>query len=720
MILVIGGLLAAACTDGDDGTSSSETDVASNTSSSTGPPDTAPPDTAPSDTAPLGTESPGTAPPATVSTSTRSPTARADDETLAAIDAALAAGPEGCDPLDTARCLLPFPSDATTVADDTTVTGRRVAFPDDAMPTNAAGAPIDPAAWNQNDGFSANSTVLTHVADLDPAASNLPTWTDLGASLGADASVVMVDVGTGERIPLWAEPDVQAAVPSERLLVIHPAIGLQPATTYAVGLQHLVDTTGAAIEASPAFRVYRDHLATGIPVIERRRDEMERAFAALAVGGIERTDLQLAWTFTTVSTESLHDAVLHMRGETLAGLGTAAPEFAITSVTENPREGLARLVEGTFSVPNWLAGDGGPGAALDDPDGAGGPEPPRLNGVVQAPFACGIAADVFAGDEPARAVMYGHGLLGSHLEVTAGNIVDMSNEHNALYCATKWAGFSDDDVGTAVTALQDLSNFPALVDGMLQGFMHQLVLGRLMLADNGLVSEPEFQRADGSALFDNSTIVYDGNSQGGIMGLALIGLSTDIRRATLGVVGMNYSVLLPRSVDFEAYEQILIPSYPSALDRALGIAAIQMLWDRGEGAGYVRHIVDDPLRGTPPKDVLMHVAFGDWQVSELTAMIAARTMGIGIHRPVTADDRSREVEPGWGIDSIDGGDTSGLVIFDSGSDPIPIEQTAPRTSRDPHEDPRADPDVRRQKAAFLFDGELIDVCGAAPCTADVS
>ena len=38
-------------------------------------------------------------------------------------------------------------------------------------------------------------------------------------------------------------------------------------------------------------------------------------------------------------------------------------------------------------------------------------------------------------------------------------------------------------------------------------------------------------------------------------------------------------------------------------------------------------------------DVLLHPAFGDHQVSELTAMIAARTMGVPIHRPVTADGR---------------------------------------------------------------------------------
>jgi hypothetical protein len=314
--------------------------------------------------------------------------------------------------------------------------------------------------------------------------------------------------------------------------------------------------------------------------------------------------------------------------------------------------------------------------------------------------------------------MYGHGLLGSHLEITAEDVVAMSNEHNAIYCATKWAGFSDDDISTAVAALEDLSNFPRFVDRMSQGLVDQLVLGRLVLADNGLVGEPQFLRDDGSAMLDNSRLAYDGNSQGGIMGMALAAISTDVERFALGVVGMNYSTLLPRSVDFDPFESIFVAAYPDAVDRAIALGVVQMLWDRTEGAGYVRHVVDDPLPGTPAKNVLMHVAFGDWQVSELTALVAARTMGVPIHRPVTADGRSREVDPGWGIDGVDyARDSSALVIWDSGSDPIPVEPIPPNTSRDPHGDPRNDVEARRQKAAFLFDGELIDVCNAGPCTA---
>ena len=639
----------------------------------------------------------------------------ADEATVAAISDALAAGPDGCDPLDTRQCLLPFPSNAYLVEDASTASGHRVAFPAASLPTNAQGVTVDETAWNREDGFSANASLLTYVADLDP--SNLPTWTDLGASLDDDATVVLVDTTTGERVPLWAEPDAGADDPAEQLLVIHPAISLAPATTYAVGLRGLTTTAGDPIAESPVFTAYRDQLTTDLDAIEARRDAMDDTFESLEAAGVSRDDLQLAWSFTTASTENTTAPILEMRDETMDGLGDSTPEFQITSVTDGPDAGLARLVEGVYSVPNYLTGDGSPGSALHV--GADGlpeqnPDVPTL----LAPFACGISETTLAGTDPAHLVQYGHGLLGSNLEIEAGNIVAMSNEHNAVYCATKWAGFSDDDVPTAVAALGDMSLFPTFVDRMTQGLLNQLVLGRLMLADNGLITEPAFQWDDGTPLIDNSALFYDGNSQGGIMGMALAGISQDFDRAVLGVVGMNYSTLLPRSVDFEDYEAIFIPAYPSALDRTLLLSVIQMVWDRTEGSGYVRHVVGDTLPDTPAKTVLMHVAFGDWQVSELTAMIAARTMGVPIHRPVTADGRSEEVEPGWGIDTLEyPSDGSGMVIWDSGSDPIPIEQAAPSTSRDPHGDPRNDATVREQKATFLFDGSLVDVCAAAACTA---
>jgi len=52
------------------------------------------------------------------STTTVQPAAEpteADEATVAAVQAAVDSGGQGCDPLDTKRCLLPFPSDAYRV-----------------------------------------------------------------------------------------------------------------------------------------------------------------------------------------------------------------------------------------------------------------------------------------------------------------------------------------------------------------------------------------------------------------------------------------------------------------------------------------------------------------------------------------------------------------------------------------------------------------------------
>ncbi|HSJ92168.1 MAG TPA: hypothetical protein VK917_08855, partial [Ilumatobacter sp.] len=391
--------------------------------------------------------------------------------------------------------------------------------------------------------------------------------------------------------------------------------------------------------------------------------------------------------------------------------------FTITEVgdpVELDGEGVARQVVGTFTVPNWLTGDGGPGNRFDTGDDGR----PARNGTLEAPFVCNIADATLAGTEPARMVQYGHGLLGSHFEINAGNVRDMTNEHDVVHCATKWAGMSEDDVGNAAATLTEISGFPTIADRLQQGVLNQIVLGRLMLADVGLVADPAFQRPDGSPMIDNSVLHYDGNSQGGIMGLMLAAVSPDFERAVLGVPGMNYSLLLPRSVDFDVYEAIMEPAYPSTLDRMLIISVIQMLWDRGEGAGYVHHVVDDPLPGTPTKDLLLHVAYGDHQVSVLSALVEARTMGIPIHRPVVPEGRFAG-DPAWGLDTaVPGESTSAIVIWDSGMAPMPFEATPPRAGDDSHEDPRADPDARRQKASFLFDGEYVDVCGGDACLAD--
>ena len=205
-------------------------------------------------------------------------------------------------------------------------------------------------------------------------------------------------------------------------------------------------------------------------------------------------------------------------------------------------------------------------------------------------------------------------------EIDAGNVKAMSNEHNFVFCATAWAGFAAEDVQHIISVLSDFSRFNTVADRMQQGFLNMLLLGRAMIHPQGLSSNAAFQKG-GESVLDTTRLFFDGNSQGGIMGGGLTAVAPDFERAALGVPGMNYSTLLNRSVDFDTYAAIIYPNYTKVIDRQLWLSQIQLLWDRGEANGYAHHMTTDPLPDTPRHTVLMHVAFGDHQVSDTAAEV---------------------------------------------------------------------------------------------------
>jgi hypothetical protein len=469
--------------------------------------------------------------------------------------------------------------------------------------------------------------------------------------------------------------------------------------------------------------------------------------------------------------------------------GSVAPVVDPTSVkvtdfTPEQDSRIARRVEGRIFVPCYLDGPGCPPGsrfALNPATGM-----PTRNPVPhQAAFTCHIPRVALEGPTvgQTRVSLYGHGLLGSRGEINQGQLKDFGQEHNIVFCATDWAGMScadvefpnpdnpqgtieeiardiaDDmaagrtptvpnapncDLPNVLAILQDLSQFPSLTDRLQQGFLNFLYLGRLMVHPQGLGSMPAFQNKDGRGILETPRrLFYDGNSQGGIFGGSLAAIGVDHQRAVLGVPGMNYSTLLRRSVDFDAYakgdfEGIESPfglydNYPNELERPLILSLIQLLWDRSDPNGYAQHMTHNPLPNTPPHQVLLHVGFGDHQVADVTTEVEARTIGAGVHRPVLESSRPRYFERPpeekaksfFGIPSVQYPWTgSGLVFWDigplrtegtssRGTPPPPAANVPPRLGNDPHEDVRRTPQARRQKSEF-FNGSLIHPCGLIP------
>lgn len=627
-----------------------------------------------------------------------------------------------CEPLDGSDCLYPFPSDFLTVPDPRTDTGRRVNFSVDAMPQNASAVPIDPTAYHGNDGFSQGASMLLHVPNVDLTMTGAAPITDIERSLDANAPVVVVNASTLAHQLMWVELDANASTEPDTSLIIRPAKNLDEGTRYIVALRNMKDSSGTIIPPSPLFQAYRDDTPTGDPALEARRPHMEELFTTLAAAGVPRNDLYLAWDFTVASQRNITERLLFMRDDAFARLGGNAPSFTVTSVEDDIDTNVFRRVRGTFDVDRYVDSTTAPARLVLDANGL----PVHQATPQPADFLCVIPraalANAGATAMPARPSIYGHGLLGSQEEVSCGtgqNVCLMANEHNFVFCATKWIGMANEDVGNAINILLNLSNFPSFPDRQQQGILNQLFLARLMIDPQGFVSDPAFQDGSGNPVIDTSEVFYDGNSQGGIFGGTVMAVAQDITRGVLGVPGMNYSTLLTRSTDFATYSALLYPSYPNELERPLLLALMQMLWDRSEPNGYARHIKNDPLPDTPSHDVLLHLAFGDHQVANVTTEVEARTIGASIHQPAINGGRNPDVVPYFDIPAIPSYpfDGSALIVWDSGADPAPTENVAPSTGPDPHSDPRKDPVARTQKSDFLqAGGMVVDVCSGAPCT----
>jgi len=515
-------------------------------------------------------------------------------------------------------------------------------------------------------------------------------------------------------------------------------------------------------------------------------------FARLDARGVDVSDLYLAWDFHVASAENLAGRALAIRDDAFAQLGDTdladlvvegdSPAITIGEVVD---EGTTRTVHGTVTVPNYLttpqdgldpsaaaaAGDGYdqlPAELRDNDPGLGdlvdlagevpvivpqsrfvyeSPTPGPMDVPVQNPvvptleaeFTCKLRTDLPDGAKP---TLYGHGLLGGRGEVEGGSTGDLRQGGHAM-CAVDWIGMATEDITNVAAILHDISLFPSLADRAQQGFLNFLYVGRALIHPQGAIAHPAFQDAAGAPLLDIDELFYDGNSQGGIMGGALTALAPDFTKAVLGVPGINYSTLLNRSVDWEgefidpanpdipAYASFNYNAYPDKVNQQLVFALLQMLWDRAEGNGYAHHMTDDPYPNTPPHQVLLEVAFGDYQVTNHAAEVQARTIGADHLTTALAPGRHWERRVAAGTDTAPFGLTpfvphpetgeahapsgSALVYWDSGN-PTPPNGNVPPADlgQDPHGDPRNDDVALVQKLRFYETGAIVDVNGGAP------
>jgi len=611
------------------------------------------------------------------------------------------ATPSYCNPLGGGACVMPWPSSVYEIDDTSSETKVRLSISADALPHNVDGDGLDPKVFNAMDGFSYAAPIMTSFASgVDP--SNLVNSRNIAASLTPESPTVLIDMSTGELVPHFAEVDANAeSTPESQALYIRPAKLLKPGTRYAVAIKNTLKAkNGSPLAIPEGFRAIIDHEDTSHPLLERVRNRYPEIFTALDKVGVRKTDLVVAWDFTTRSRTGVQSDLLWARRSAMSLIGADGANLTYTVTSDMPTTDtrIARRIDGTFTAPLFLDND--PGTApnttlVRDAEGH-----PKASGLYSVPFTAIVPACALNTNVPVPIIMYGHGLMGASNQVASGGMRAAAAEICAVGVGTDMRGMSEVDVPNVALTLNDGNNGRLIFDVLVQGMMNHIAMVQVARA---AMAQTLFTKTNGASLVDPSRVYYYGISQGGIMGTTVCGIDPVIQRCVVQVGAINYSILLERSADWPQYGIILAGGYEDPLLVALMINMMQSQWDRTEPVAVADVITGTGFPETPPKQVFMQIGIADDQVPNVGSELQARTMGVPVITPTPYTP--------YGVAEAASAQ-SGLVIYDFGlGGTIPLTNTPPPRN-DVHSSLRNKQATTDMMRHFYETGEIINMCTA--------
>ncbi|HEX8795569.1 MAG TPA: hypothetical protein VF765_31685 [Polyangiaceae bacterium] len=626
---------------------------------------------------------------------------------------------EDCDPIEpsASECGLPYPSNVWTVKDSTTPTGLRQFYGPTTLPVwQAPSKHVDPTVWKTKDGFSPGSVIMAYWPDVD--VSKLPNPTTIAQSTTTSSPTIIMEYATGKLVPHFDEIDMLPTThDGQRAFMMRPVTRLNDAARYIVAIRHLTDSTGAAIAPSDAFKALRDGTSSNDVSVGLRRDLYKDILGKLKANGVDPSDLQMAWDFTTASKDNTTSDMVSIRDQALAVVGTDGPKYTITKVTPNPNPYIRVRLQGNMTVPLYLTtpsscnGEPGcPGCSINR-DASG---KPAQTGTADYPFTVQIPNSVVNLGITAPILQNAHGLFGDQSEGQDGYLAEIADRLHYVTIAVDLVGMNSEDGNWIPNAIAgDISVFAHLPDRLHQGFANELMAMRMMM---GKMATDPATMPDGKPTIDTTHRYYRGDSQGGISGGVYMAISTDVTRGLLDNTGAPYTMLLDRSRDFQPFFLVLKGIYTDPVQQQLLINLIQQLWDNAEPDGYIPYISENMLANTPAHNVIIHDGLGDQQVTPLGAQFEARTIGAKNLMAV-----NREV---WGIDDAQSGFTgNGYIEFAfPGLPPDPITNIPPPSGNpDPHDALRQLNAAQDMVDQFFKTGAVTQTCAnGGPCSAPMN
>jgi hypothetical protein len=502
-------------------------------------------------------------------------------------------------------CALPYPSDEFTVADPASATGLRLAVPDDLLrPSVVAalgpgGRPVD--AFGGRDGFSAIGPVVFETsAPVDPA------------SIPADGGevVAVFDAATGERAPIRVEVPWEAAARGApgTVVMAWPDLRWEYGHTYVA---RLAGARGLLTRPVPPAAVAT--AGSGGGLLGVIRGDLER------IEGLDWARVQQVTRFTVGS-----------RQDAVGGLERMA---AIARSTDHPvrnlrvippvLDGVASVVRGEVAITDFRDGDGALRPDL----------PPSTRWI---PFLLAVPSRP-ASPAGAPVAVYGHGLV-----INKESMLLVARQNALKGVAT--IGIDAPNHGERIVGeggyLTDLAR-PWSIGRLIalpgQGIVDNVSLVAAVQQHLGSLDmspwRPTGAPGDGVVDLDTRTLLYEGTSMGGVLGVAEVALAPDIDAAFLQVPGVGIADILFHSILWPVFAKAVPPTASGGEAGAL-VGALTMLLDVSDATHLLEGLADS---GRP---VVAQIGVGDHIVANSTSDRLVQLLRLPRFGPARTDIRA--------------------------------------------------------------------------------
>ena len=599
---------------------------------------------------------------------------------------------DGCDNINPIHCMLPFPSDAFLVDDETKVTGKRINYLPTSLPGSGSKSTIEIPLINQMDGFSTSTQIMTAFSST-PELFNIANQNNFLPSINIGHQTLLVNLETGDLVEHWVELDARAEDGEASILHIRTVKHLNFNTEYGVLVHGLMDISEQLIQPSEALSAIINEDTTDSIDIENRRNDINNLIDYFVLEkDVIKSEIQAIWSFTTNSADSALGPIIQMRDDALDRIGGGIG-CTIDSVDDNYGEDnlTLRRITGTFTTPQYTLSEYTPTLINRDEN-----RMPVFVENREVPFIMTIPhLKNETNDMPIT--IWGHGFLG----LADGGPRGWAYTYQTAMLTTDITGFSNVDYDPISFALLDPNYFSHHSASLEQGMINHVVMARTF--SDACSNLTEFYEDD-LKIINTDEIHWGGYSLGGIVGIPVMSLSPDINRGALFAGGGPYTLIAERSGAVQGlyYAFSLDISYENQMDRAVIMSAvIQQLWDIADPDAYSAYL-NGGYSGLYENQYVSLNSMGDQVVPILSADRMIRSSGAVIMESSVYHPLETSI---W----IEGDNSASIAVYFDGNFTAP-EENIFGPGNDAHGYLWYPSEPAEIAFRFILDGEIYDAC----------